>query len=96
MSSEVVVGSGGRFVVSLPTAVRRRVGHPDHSAEIGRAQPSFLVVVMAVKLPTLLLENEESFGNDRKKLQMRLKMFSVVEKKDDHCKHDSLNIRPNG
>ena len=58
MASEVVVCPGGWYQLcrTINATVRRSVCHTHYSAEIGSAQPSLLVVMITVKLPTFFLQ----------------------------------------
>ena len=66
MASEVVVRPEGRIGPAVAAAVVRGgrgavgggVGDADDAAEVGRAEPPLLVVVGAVQLPALILQEE--------------------------------------
>ena len=60
MASEVVVGPEWRLGAAdvVRGAVGGGVGDADDAAEVGRAEPPLLVVVGAVQLPALILQEE--------------------------------------
>ena len=60
MSSEIVICPGGwhKLGWAINTTMGSSISHSDNSPKIGSAQPSFLVIMVPVQLPTFVLKYE--------------------------------------
>ena len=90
MASEVVVCPGGWHQLRGTINVRRSVCHTHYSTEIGRAQPSLLVVMITVQLPAFFLQCKNRVWIISFVTRVRSFLRSFVIRNtflDVHCSH---------